>query len=334
MAKKPESKLDTKPSDDGVEALAESHAPGIVDTIEKNRVILIGTAIALFCLLAFFLVGRQLGAQRHLEAGQMYTEAATARSIEGLDKVVSEFSGSISAGNALITKADIQIDQGKSQDAISTLNTVANEFVSHPRHVQAYYMLGNLYHKSGDYEKARENYSKVLEIQKDGEYSPITKIRLGDIELAEGNKDKARQHYEESFTLYPGNPFFDTAERRIAQLKLGNPPVVDPPAPPAEAKEEAAEAPKPAAPAATEEAVAPAAPKGGAKGSPKGKADPPAAPAAPKGGAKGSPKGKADPPAAPAAPKGGAKESPKGKAEPPAETAAPEEVEAEVEVVE
>lgn len=310
MAKKPESKLDTKPSDDGVEALAESHAPGIVDTIEKNRVILIGTAIALFCLLAFFLVGRQLGAQRHLEAGQMYTEAATARSIEGLDKVVSEFSGSISAGNALITKADIQIDQGKSQDAISTLNTVANEFVSHPRHVQAYYMLGNLYHKSGDYEKARENYSKVLEIQKDGEYSPITKIRLGDIELAEGNKDKARQHYEESFTLYPGNPFFDTAERRIAQLKLGNPPVVDPPAPPAEAKEEAAEAPKPAAPAATEEA------------------------AAPKGGAKGSPKGKADPPAAPAAPKGGAKGSPKGKAEPPAETAAPEEVEAEVEVVE
>lgn len=269
MAKKPESNIDTKSVDVDLDAVSDSHAPGIVDTLEKNRVIVFSSAIILLLLLGGYLVTKQLGVQRHLKAGQMFTAAAAARSIEDLDKVVAEFSGSVSAGNALLTKADIQIDQGKAEDAIKTLNTMAKDFVGHPRHAQAYFMLGNAYHKSGDYAKARENYNEVLKIQEDGELSPITVIRLGDLELAEGKAEMARQKYEESFTKYPGNPFFSTAENRIAQLKVAQPTEIDPPKPPEPEKKVEAPAPTPAADAAEKPKAE--APKGKGKGKGKGK---------------------------------------------------------------
>ncbi|MDF1815654.1 MAG: tetratricopeptide repeat protein [Verrucomicrobiales bacterium] len=251
MAKKPESKLDTDKSKEKLDAVSESHASGIVDSIEKNRVIVISSAIAFFVLLGLFLVGKQMGAQRHLKAGQMFTTAAASRSIDELDKVVKEYSGSVSAGNALLSKADIQIDQGKPLDAIATLTEMATQFAGHPRHAQAYFMLANIYHKTGDLAKARENYEEVLKLQPDGEFSPITRIRIGDLELAEGNIDKARQNYEESYTIHPGNPFFSTAERRIAQLDLVAPTEIDPPKP-----EAAAAKPKDAAPAPAAEKAA------------------------------------------------------------------------------
>jgi len=229
MAKKPDTKTQNKPSTEDLEETHERDADSIVQAIEKNRVILIGGAIAVLVIGGFILIQKQLGKQRHLEASLQFTEAATARNIEALDKVVSTYQGTVSAGNALLAKADILIDQGKSQDAITALDKMAADFVDHPRHAQAYYMLANIYHKAEDYEKASSNYNKVIQIQTDAELTPISRIRLGDIALAQGDPEKARQNYEESYVKYPGNPFVTTAERRIALLKIGNPPLVDPP---------------------------------------------------------------------------------------------------------
>lgn len=262
MAKKPDSKPEeNEESNDALTAESLSQAGGIVDVIEKNRLIIIGATVGIIAVLLLIIVGKQLGNQRHLKAGLLFTEAATARDIGKLDEVANSYRGSISGGNALITKADIQIDQGKPQDAIATLNQFAEEYRQHPRYAQSHFMLANLYHKSGDLDKAGEQYQKVLEIQPDGEFSPISRIRLGDLAMAREDEDAALQNYRESYTIHPGNPFVSLAESRIRQMKVGNPPVVDRPEPPKPAEEETAvsEESEPAAEAKPDEEVKPAA---------------------------------------------------------------------------
>ncbi len=256
MAKTSESKSENKVPLAGGSGVSESHASGIVDSIERNRIILLSSVLGIFGLIAGFFIFKHLADQRHLEAGMMFTEAASSKNIDGLNKVITDFGSSIAAGNAMLTKADIFINQGKPEDAINVLNEMVRYGVNHPRYVQTFYVLANIYHKSGDLAKAEENYNKVLELQPDAELSPITMIRLGDLELAKGNPEKARQKYEESFTKYPGSAFFATAERRIAQLKLGTPTEIERPKPPEEKKEPVALAPPagaatPAAPAVT-----------------------------------------------------------------------------------
>lgn len=278
MAKKPDSKPEeNEEPNDALTAESLSQAGGIVDVIEKNRLIIIGATVGIIAVLLLIIVGKQLGNQRHLKAGLLFTEAATARDIGKLDEVANSYRGSISGGNALITKADIQIDQGKPQDAIATLNQFADEYRQHPRYAQSYFMLANLYHKSGDLDKAGEQYQKVLEIQPDGEFSPISRIRLGDLAMARKDEDAALQNYRESYTIHPGNPFVSLAESRIRKMKVGNPPVVDrpePPKPPEESaepaksepagegkpKEEAKEGGEPAAETEAKEEAAPETP--------------------------------------------------------------------------
>ncbi len=237
MAKQPATTEENSEPEETSPAIPHTHADQLVDTIERNRILILGGAAGLIVVVILVLVFQQVAKQRHLDAGRAFTAAAASRDIGELNGVVGKYRGSVAAGNAMLTKADVQIDQGKSQDAIATLDTFIADFPKHPRHVQAYYMLANLYHKSGDLIKAEQNYREVLSIQTDGEYSPISKIRLGDIALARGDEELARQHYNESITTFPGSPFVSMAEQRIALLAVGDPPVVDPP------KEETAEQP-------------------------------------------------------------------------------------------
>src|SRR5690606_36494575 len=113
----------------------------------------------------------------------------------------------------------------------------------------------NVFHVAGDKEMAKSHYEKLIEVQKDGELTPLARVRLGDLALEAGDTAAADQRYQEAYTLHPGTPFFDYAEEKIALLKVGNPPEIDKPAPPApepapEAKPEAAvPAPETASPA-------------------------------------------------------------------------------------
>jgi predicted negative regulator of RcsB-dependent stress response len=295
-----------------LDALSASEAPGVVDAIERNRTkILAGITIGAIVLCGVLVTG-QLKKQKHLEASAAYTAAAGKADIAALDAVVVNFPGSIGAGNALLKKADLQVDQGKPEDARATLERFTAEFASHPRHPQGLFALANLFHVAGDREKAKAHYEKVIAAQKDGELTPLARIRLGDLALEAGDTKAADQLYQESYTLHPGNPFFEYAEEKIALLKVGNPPEVAKPAPPAPPAEPKADAPKPAATTP----AAPAAPKTEApKEQPKAVTPPVPAPApAP------APAPQAPAPA-PAAPK---VEAPKPAAPAPAAPQAPE----------
>jgi predicted negative regulator of RcsB-dependent stress response len=301
-----------------LDALSASEAPGVVDAIERNRTkILAGVTIGAIVLCGVLVTG-QLKKQKHLEASAAYTAAAGKADIAALDAVVVNFPGSIGAGNALLKKADLQVDQGKPKDAEATLERFTTEFANHPRHPQGLLALANLFHVAGDREKAKARYEQVIAAQTDGELTPLARIRLGDLALEAGDAKAADQHYQESYTLHPGNPFFEYAEEKIALLKVGNPPEVAKPAPPAPPAEPKADAPKVDAPKADSPKAAATSPAPVAPASP-------ASPAAPKPEApKEQPKAVTPPVPAPApAPQAPKAEAPRPVAPAPAAPAAP-----------
>jgi tetratricopeptide (TPR) repeat protein len=234
---------------DALGAVAVSEAGGVVDAIDRHRTKILA-AIALSAVaLCVILVAGQLKKQKHLDASEAFTSAATKGDLAALDAILIEYPGSIPAGNALLSKAELQVDQGKSQDAKATLERFIAEFGSHPRYAQGLFALANLSHVAGDAATAKTFYEKTIAAQPDGELTPLARIRLGDLALESGDSKLADQLYQESFTLHPGNPFFEFAQEKIALLKVGNPPQVDRPAPKPEPAPEAAAAPATPGPA-------------------------------------------------------------------------------------
>ncbi len=317
MADTPKTPSDS--SVEEVEALSASEAGGVVDAIDRHRTKILFAVLAGAILFCAVLVTGQLKKQKHLEASAAYTEAVTEREIAALDGVVVNYPGSIPAGNALLSKAEIQIRQGKSEDAAKTFETFLADYSNHPRKAHGYFALGNLFHQSGDAAKATENYEKTIEIQSDGELTPLARIRLGDLALEAGDTDSADQRYQESYTLHPDNPFFEYAQEKIELLKIGSPTVVERPKPEPKPEPKAVEKPaeikaqpKPATqskPQAKPESKPAPKSKGKSKGKGKGKSK---GKAGAKAGPKGNPDKKPAPKAkAPAAPKTAATPAPK-----------------------
>lgn len=233
-----------------LDALAASEAAGVVDAIDRHRNKILATIAIAAIVLCAALITAQVRKQRHLAAASAFTSAAAKGEIAALDGVLVDFPGTVPAGNALLTKAELQIDQGKPADATATLERFLSEFESHPRYPQGLFAFANLHHQAGDAVKAKEFYEKVIAAQPDAELTPLARIRLGDLALEAGDTATADARYQESFTLHPGNPFFDYAEEKIALLKVGNPPEVDKPAPPAPVETPKSETPAPANPEA------------------------------------------------------------------------------------
>ncbi|HQZ27593.1 MAG TPA: tetratricopeptide repeat protein, partial [Verrucomicrobiales bacterium] len=287
-----------------LDALSASEAGGVVDAIDRHRTkILAGIAVSAVVLCGI-LVTSQLRKQKHIEASEAFTTAATKGEIPALDAVVIEHPGSVPAGNALLAKAELLVDQGKSEDAKKALEQFTSNFQSHPRYAQGLFALANLFHVAGDREKAKAQYDAVIVAQPDGELTPLSLIRLGDLALEGGDKKAADQLYQDSFILHPGNPFFEYAQEKIALLKVGTPKEVTKPEPkpePAPEKPPVATTPAAPAPAAPKPATtAPAAPKP-ATSTPAAPKPATTAPAAPKPAttAPAAPKPTATAPAAP-----------------------------------
>lgn len=223
---------------DAEEALFESQAGGVIDVLDQRRnQLLIGIIVVAVVVCAVLSV-RQIKIQKNLKAGAAFSEAAAKKDIPALDAVLVEFPGSTAAGDALLTEADILIDRGKAKDAQATLESFVKDFKDHPRHAQGLFALANLQHVTGDREKAKSYYEQALADQPAGELAPLTMIRLGDLSLEAGDNDVADQYYQDSFIDHPGNSFTQLAKKKIALLKVGNPPVVDPPKPPAPPKKQ------------------------------------------------------------------------------------------------
>jgi TolA-binding protein len=216
-----------------------------IDTIEKHQTKVIVGTLAAALLICGGLVIREYSAHKRTVAAEAYTQAASARSIEQLDTVVAKYSGSIAAGNALLSKAEIQLSQEKTEDARITLLAFTDKYRKHPRYAQGLFAIGNIQHNAGNAAEAADYYDRALAATPDADIAPLVLIRKGDLImaeadklLAEGNKEEAeakkneaRTLYEDSGRRYPANPFVPLAAEKIDILAIGVVPVVDPPPP-------------------------------------------------------------------------------------------------------
>lgn len=221
----------------------------VISQLETHKKTVLLAIVGAAAIVSIGVIYRGLSDEKHQAAAQAFSQAAVSRNIEELDQVIAEYPGSVAAGNALLTKAELEITSRKSEDAQVTLLTFVEKYKKHPRHSQGLFAYGNLYQVGGDAEKASEYYDRVLKEYPDSELAPFAIIRQGDILLAAGKTDEARLKYESIMSSYRGTMFFKRIEEKLELLKVEKLPVVPEPKKPEPKKpepkkEEAKPAPK------------------------------------------------------------------------------------------
>lgn len=201
----------------------------VISKLETNKKTVIVAILLVSILICIVIVIREIKSQKHLAGAEAYSLAATTRSVEELDKVIAEFPGSIAAGNALLSKAELEITSDKSKDAQVTLLTFVEKYNNHPRHTQGLFAFGNLYQNAGESEKASKYYDRILKEDPDSELAPFALIRQGDLLLAAGKTDEARLKYESIMPAYRGTAFYKRVEEKLELLKVEKLPVVPEP---------------------------------------------------------------------------------------------------------
>ena len=238
-------------------------AAAAIAAIESQQKKIVIAAVAIALVVVAVVIFRQVQEARHLAASQAYTEAVASGSADKLNTVVSEYAGTTSGGNALLSRAELELTSGKTGDAKASLTRFTKEYADHPRLVQGYYALGNIEQNGGNLDAAKAQYDLALKAGPDSELAPLIKIRQADIAAAQGDKEAARQLYDAIPQSHPANPFIDMIDQRLAALdapaipRVKAPPAPAPapkpepkPAPQAEAKPKPAAKPAPPTPVA------------------------------------------------------------------------------------
>ncbi len=169
--------------------------------MEKNfKKIVIGIVLVALAFIAFG-VTRHLKSQTELEAAEKFTSAST---VEDCDVVIQKYPGTLAAGNALLTKADLQWSAGKKEASLDTLKEFLKSESNHPLAAQAQLGLASKQESLGDAVSAKASYEALLKTFPDSELAPVAQIRIGDLAWADGKVDEAKKIYDALPRSYPG----------------------------------------------------------------------------------------------------------------------------------
>lgn len=174
------------------------------------------------------------------EAAEAFTAAKT---VEDCDLVISRYSGTNAAANALLTKADLLWDQNKKTSAIESLKEFTSKHASHPLAVHALLGLGTKLDAMGDRKEAQAIFERITREFASSEAAPLAQVRLGDLLWADGKQDEAKKAYEELAVKFPDMPEYQSvSQNRLNWIAASLPTkeVDPPPAPKVEPKPGAA----------------------------------------------------------------------------------------------
>lgn len=250
--------------------------------------------VMVFAIFAYGLIHYQSSLKSN-EAAEAFTAVKT---VEDCDLVISRFSGTNAAANALLKKADMLWDQNKKSSAIEVLKEFTAKHASHPLAVPALLGLGSKLDSMGDRKEAQAIFERITREFPSSEAAPLAQVRLGDLLWAEGKADEAKKAYEDVAAKFPDMPAFQTASNERLNWIAASLPTKEVDPPPAPKVE-----PKPAGEAAVPKINLNAAPGGIAPSISLPGAPAPAAttpPATPKPTPASIPTPQATPPAAPA----------------------------------
>lgn len=167
-----------------------------------------------------------------IEAGEAY---ASAKTVEDFDVVISKYAGTLSAGNALLQKADLLWEQNKKSTSVDALKEFTDKYNQHPFLPQALLALGGKLESTSGRSDAKSIFERIVTEFPTSDVAALAQIRLGDLLWADGKDEEAKKIYEGIAAKFPGvaNAILDQGQNRLQWIaaKLPTKEVDGPPKP-------------------------------------------------------------------------------------------------------
>jgi len=195
----------------------------------RENIRMVATAAALIAALvivAYFAVSRrQLGLERASEkfssAQGLYSQGMKDQSLALLNEIISQYPSSPSAFHARLLLSEINISDGKYDDAYAVARYVYEK--GNPETLRPFglYMSVIALQESGrDNPRARSEAMLFIEKYPDHFLTPRIYEKLAQLYEADGMIEDARQTYSRLANLYPAGVWAKIASERIQKLSL------------------------------------------------------------------------------------------------------------------
>lgn len=200
--------------------------------LEENFKKILFLCIALIAGLGIYGVINYMNRAKAVEAGEAY---ASAKTVEDLDVVISKYAGTLSAGNALLQKADLLWEQNKKSTSVDALKEFTEKYKQHPFLPQALLALGGKLESNGSRSDAKPVFERIVSEFPTSDVAALAQVRLGDLLWADGKEDEAKKIYDGLAAKFPGvaNAILDQGQNRLQWIaaKLPTKEVDGPPKP-------------------------------------------------------------------------------------------------------
>ncbi len=205
-----------------VAVLEHEHSP-LEDALIRYRkqLILVGV-LAVVGTSAYF--GTKLYKEsKHRSAALAFTRAAT---VGELRAVASQHAGQTAAANALLKSALLLAQDGKGSEAAEALNKLIATYPLHPLADLAKFRLAEVQLQQGATQDAIAKFQEVAATVK-SPYAALALLRVADLSWQDNKIDEAQKLYQEILVKHGSDRVFNIAEQRLKQLKIAPPTLVD-----------------------------------------------------------------------------------------------------------
>lgn len=205
-----------------VAELEYEHSP-LEDAVIRYRkqLILVGV-LAVVGSLGYF--GNKLWKEgKHKEAALAFTRAQTVGELRG---VAADHAGQTAAGNALLKAAQLLAEDGKAKEAIEELKKLLSTYPQHPLADLAKFRLADIQMQEGATQDAVSTFKEVSS-SPNSPYAALSLLRIADQQWQDGKTADAEKLYQELLTKHGGDRMFAIAEQRLKQVKMTPPALVD-----------------------------------------------------------------------------------------------------------
>lgn len=206
------------------------HGPSKFDEfLENNQKKLIILAIAIFLGVVAYVFFKEYSKMQDENAGALLLEASTE---EEYKNVISEYPSNTAAGTAAYKIATMRTAD---DDAVDAFNHFISTYPDHPMVPLAEFNLAQHQINLGKTAEATSTLDQLINRENVDFIIPKAKITLGDIALADGEKEQAEKLYNEAINFNESkHAFVGEAQTKINYISASKPAVVDAPPEPME----------------------------------------------------------------------------------------------------
>ena len=197
----------TPPADTGFD-------PAVFWIQHKSKVLLF---VGLFVVaLAAYAISEYVREKRNTSAQTLY---ANAHSADDFRKVIAEYPGTSSAGDAYLMLAEKLRVEGKIDESSATLHTFIEKYPEHPLLSGAWTGLATNLEAQGKVDEALAAYQKVTTTFANTFSAPLALTSQARLLAQKGKTEEARRIYEQVMAQYQDNFAAQQAAQELRKLK-------------------------------------------------------------------------------------------------------------------